>query len=218
MDPYHPFLPPPPPPLPQSSIPAFHLSRLPLPPHPATINEHDLPRNIPAGLTRKEDNRTFEIIWCSPSSRGNAFQDALRPCLVLRQRLDQFRSDVAGSNGVDSDSFSSPLVGERLGELRNPALGCRVRWDQDTTLKGHQGRHVDDASSPARAAWRLLKHVRADVTTKGKNAAKVDLKNLESVSVDRSDAIRLHEIGCLPGSNRRLRTHDKDVDAGCQRS
>lgn len=113
--------------LPQNSdesslfILAFHL-----PAHPTPVNSQHLPTHICARRTPQEHHRALEIFRAAPPARWDPAQDAFRPLLVLDQCLVHVRCNIPWCNRIDTNTFTSPLVRERFGELPNTALGSRV--------------------------------------------------------------------------------------------
>src|SRR5579862_307055 len=98
---------------------------------PAAIDDEDVAIDVIRCGRREEHGRTREIGRRAPPAGGNAFADLPRARVVGPQLRRVVRDHVAGRDRVDVDAAARPLVGERLGELRDAALRGRITGDGD---------------------------------------------------------------------------------------
>lgn len=143
-----------------------------------------MPTDIAARLAGQVDGGALEILGVSPPARGDPGRDARQPLLVLEQGLVHVRGDVPRRDGVDGDAAAGPLVGKRLGQLRDGALARRVGRHRQPALEREQAGIVDDGAPAARDGVRLQReHVRAHVARQRKHRPEVHLHHLVEVRV-----------------------------------
>ena len=87
---------------------------------------------------------------------------------VGAQRRGVVGLHVAGRDRVDVDAVRRPFVGERLGELRDAALGRGVAGHGDAALEREQRRDVDDLAAAA-----AVEHVAAGGAAQPEDARQV---------------------------------------------
>lgn len=177
---------------------------IPLPTHPATINDQRVPADIRRAPTREVHDAALEVVGQAPPAGGDALADALEPLRVVEQRRVHVSRDVPGGDGVDRDAPAAPAVGERLCQLAHSAFARSVRGDVESALEREQAGKVYDAALAARDGARLEReHVRADVAAQGEDGAQVDLHDGGEVGV-REDLARVPDLDA--------RTVDEDPD------
>lgn len=106
-----------------------------------------MPTNIPTALPRQKHNRPLEILRNPPSPRRDPLVNPPLPSLIPQQRLIHLRLDVPRRNRIHRDALGRPLVGERLCELGDGALGGGVGGDGEASLEGEERGEVDDRAA-----------------------------------------------------------------------
>lgn len=144
-----------------------------------------MPTHVRAGLAGQEQGRALEVVGRAPAARGDPFGDTPQPLGVVEQGLVHVGGDVPGRDAVDRDAPARPLVGERLGHLRDAALGGGVGGHGDAALKRQEAAKVDDAAPSAQVRFegREVQHVRGDVAAQREGRVEVDLQDLGKVGV-----------------------------------
>src|SRR5215208_4597606 len=104
--------------------------------HPAAVDAEDVAVDVVARGRGEEDGRARQVRRLAPAPGGDAFEYLPVTRLVLLQRGRVVGAHVAGRDGVDTDAFGRPLVGERLGQLRDAALRRRVGRHRQAALEG----------------------------------------------------------------------------------
>ena len=88
------------------------------------------------------------VVRLTPATGGDPLEDLPRSRLVLPQRAGVVGRDLARRDRVDVHAVGSPLVGERLRQLRDPALAGGVAGDGDAALeREHRGDEDDLAAA-----------------------------------------------------------------------
>lgn len=129
-----------------------------------------MPTNIRSRSTRQINRRPLKVLRRPPLPSRNPRRDALQAFRIRQQGLIHIRLDVPRRNGIDSDAFCRPLVGEALCQLADSALGCRVCRDGEATLEGQERGEVDNAASTACDGGGFeVEHVGADVSADGED-------------------------------------------------
>ena len=154
-----------------------------LPTHPSTINSKNLSTDIPTRPTRQKHHTALEVIRIPPSPSRDSRQNALRPLLIIHQRRVHLSRDIARRDSIDADTLGSPLVAQRLGELRNTAFARRVRRHRQPALEAEQRRDVDDRASAAVRIRVTSEHMRANLAAECEDRAQVDLQHVVPVVV-----------------------------------
>lgn len=150
-----------------------------LPAHPPTIHHQSMSAHIATRLTRQVHRGSLKIFGRSPSARGDSSTDACQSLRVVQQRSVHLCLNVSRRNGIDCDALGCPLVGKRLCDLANGALGRGVGGDCEAALESEQRGEVDDATATAGDGGDGEgEHLAAKVAAESEDGVEVDLDDL----------------------------------------
>lgn len=120
-----------------------------LPAHPATVHGNEFSRDVATGTASQKDDHALEVLRLAPSSGRDPSHDAGIAVGIVDQRNIHVGINVSGSNGVDIDALGHPLVGERLGQLADAALGGCIGGDSNAALESEERGDVDNVTATA---------------------------------------------------------------------
>src|SRR5262249_38867278 len=89
---------------------------------PTAIHGKHVSVNVVAGCGTKKNRGAGQIFGIAPASSRNALEYLTAAHRIVAESGGIVRCHVTGSDGVHVDAFGGPLIGERLGQLREASL------------------------------------------------------------------------------------------------
>jgi hypothetical protein len=145
--------------------------------HPSAVDGKNGAGDVVAGWGAEKESCTSKVLRLAPAGCGDAFEDLAISGLIGLECLSVGGGEVAGGDGVDLNSFGSPLIGECFGELGYATFAGGVGGDADATLKAEKGGYVDDFSHIL-AGGGACDHVAGCELSELEDAGEVNLENL----------------------------------------
>src|ERR1035437_2240310 len=163
--------------LPCGPEPHTFLNSSSLPPHPPAIHRQYRAAHVVRRRRCQEHHRARQILRFAPASRRNPRQNRRIPHRVGAQRRRVVGRDIPRRDRVHLYVAPRPLVGQRLGQLRHPALRRCVSRHRNAALKAQQRCREYDLPRPA------LQHAAAEFARQHELRAQIDLDDLVPILI-----------------------------------